>query len=521
MQEKNIEAFIDWFEERNPLPQGYSVEQIYFDNNYETYQKYADILSKKLLQNGKNNSKNLYGAAFIGYGFSTGAIISNNKPLTLTHQIHYDDTPVWYQNVSSLLNIDADKIYFANGIDETKMPSDEIKRQTEIGEYLKWLINPEGNAEIFDDVFQRLCFQMIKEVDGRLPGRNRRELRLIVPLISDEVGEPDWELLLSELKINDIHVSLEGPANLFPPAKNERKYIIFEHDWDFNSCVIIQVLELSQLGTPVTIGAYGWLDTDENEKLEIRELKNLGKTFVQLSPSQITGNFNTNDAKQKNNLEFNITTKFDINDGFRSFLGQNFASFYEEFYQKREGIIRNDFEKQIYDVMPENKSVNIASICAKLCNEKNLYNISLSDMVNVGIALENKSLFKTTTLITNKEFQLTTNKHILPQETYNLEQFPANYDSITWKNKPDYKAKDNYLKMKDSDLRTKPVDLVIQIIINHYISIKTSELAEELFFIFGIRRKEPAALFVARLFGYMCKTKKFVIDKKSTEVEEI
>ena len=55
--------------------------------------------------------------------------------------------------------------------------------------------------------------------------------------------------------------------------------------------------------------------------------------------------------------------------------------------------------------------------------------------------------------------------------------------------------------------------------INHYTSIKTSELAEELFF--GIRRKEPTALFVARLFGYMCKSKKFLIDKKSTDVEEI
>lgn len=520
MQEKNIESFIDWFEENNPLPQGYSAETIFFDNNYESYKKCSDGLSKKLLENVKLNNKNLYGAAFIGYGFSTGAIISNGKSLTLTHQMHYEDTPVWYQNVSSILNIDADKIYFANGINETEIPSDEIKRQTEIGEYLKWLINPEGNTEIFDDVFQKLCFQMIKEIDGRLPGRTRRELRLIVPLISEEVGEPEWESLLSELKINDIHVSLEGPASLFPPSKNERKYIIFEHDWDFNSCVIVQVIELSQLGTPVTIGAYGWLDATEDEKLEIRELKNPGKAFVQLSPAKLTGNFN-NENKQKNNLNFNITPKFDINDGLRSFLGQNFASFYEEFYQKKDGLIRNDFEKQIFDIMPTDRSVNIASICAKLCNEKNLYNISLSDMVNVGIALENKSLFKTTTLITNKEFQLATNKNILPQETYNLEQFPANYDSISWKNKPDYKAKDNYLKMKDSDLRTKPVDLVIQIIINHYTSIKTSELAEELFFIFGIRRKEPTALFVARLFGYMCKTKKFIVDKKSTEVEDI
>ena len=66
---------------------------------------------------------------------------------------------------------------------------------------------------------------------------------------------------------------------------------------------------------------------------------------------------------------------------------------------------------------------------------------------------------------------------------------------------------------------TQSIDLVIQIIINHYTSIKTSELAEELFF--GIRRKEPTALFVARLFGYMCKSKKFLIDKKSTDVEEI
>ena len=511
-----IDNFLKWFESEYPLAKGTNTKVFIFNNSYNKYIEEANQISQALFKNIEMEPQKSYGAAFLGYGFSTGAIISHGKPLTITQQVHYEDIPVWKMNVSPLLNIDAGNIY--DNIDDI---SDMNKEQTEIGEFLKWLINPEGNWEIFEDVFQKICSKMVNELYYKLPGRNKKEIKLIVPLLSDLIEEIDWELILSNLDLENVNVTIEGPASICEVREDERVYIFYKHEWDFDTCYIMQAIELSQRGEPVSIASYGWIETivDEDSNIELFPLKNIGKSLVQLSGTNHSEKYQNRSNSNSLQIKFDVKSKLEQNPGFRSYLGNHYSGFYDAYFlRNRDGIAKNQLQQKICSVVCTDKSSALGIICAKICNETNLVNISLSDMVSVGLVLENKSLFKPTTVSMKRKIKHNTSKSILPQISYKLESFPANFDDFSWKNLNSYKTKDKYMEMSNEILRQLPLDSLLQLIINHFRIIKTADIAEELFAVHGLNQ-EPTALFVARLFGYLSQNEKFVIESMSHEVE--
>jgi len=514
--DRDVEKSIEWFEETKPLPKSFERRFVVFDNFPDTYENNSDEIAQRIMEFEYSDSNTQHGAVFLGYGYSTAAIENSRGKFALTRQRHYKDTAVFKMSITAPLNIDVENIYYAEGYTEEDLPSEEEQNSTAAGEFMRWLINPNGNDEVSGEVFRRASYPMVKEVSGKLPGRNKKQIRIVLPLVSSQIEDPNWDEVFSELRVDNASLVIEGPTCLFSPKENERVYVIYQHIWDFGIAYIVQAVEQSQIGTPVSVGAYGFLSDDRSNYFE---MKSFQKSFVQLSSMTPVGEYRKRDSLLSQNKKCYVESKLDRSEGFLSFLGSHSSTFYEELYSKRaNGIPKSAIQKSMCELIPLNDSKQMASLCASLCNTNNLVNISLSDMVTVAIALENKGLFNPTTLTTKSARALSSNKKIIPSMNIKYEQLPSNFGQFVWKNAYVNSHKDDYLILSREKLKALPSDQLISKMLTHFQTATTGFIAEELLFIHG-SENGPTASFTAQLFTYLIANERFGVESQTEEVE--
>ncbi len=514
----NKEA-VKLFEEVYPMPNNYVRKIFYIKNDPEEYQKLVDRSVDRLFESLDNNSSVKRGCVFLGYGYSTGAIETNGKRIVITHQHQYYDTPVWNMNVGTILNIDVDSIYKAHKYAEDQLPSEEKKRDTLIGEYLKWLINPQGSEEISGEIFQHICCSMVKELVSKLPGKRKNEIHLLLPLISTEIRTLNWEKIFENLQIDNTQIIVDNLESVIKPMEQERVYVIFDHAWDFGKISIVQAIELSQSNTGVTVGALAIYYENENASYEVKTLKTVRRSILKLSSFIPIDGMSKEGNGNNRNFAYTVDNKFEVPEGIHSFLSNHASTFYYGFYLKNvSGIPKTGFQKQILDIVPTSKAVQIADICAQICKENNLLNISLSDMVAVAMVMENRNLFTPSTIVAKDAVGFASYGNLLSDIPLHFENIPCNFGDFIWRCKEKPPVRINYLKMNNKELQALPIEKVLSIIINHFAEPDTSMIAEELLCIYG-RHTNVNALFVAKLFMYMVQCDLFFIESKSEILE--
>ena len=526
---KNDEAavsnMISKFELEHPLPSGYTRSTHIIAHKREMYQKLANESVKQLLR--PFNAENMpdvanvkYGAIFMGFGYYIGAIISNGKAIAITHQLRYEDTPVWTYDASKVLNIDAENFCYSQGLttdDVDKMTAEDIQN-IETGLFLNWYVNPRGNEEIVDEVFKKICPPMIREISSRMSGSSKKEIILYVPPIAPSL-EINWETVFEGLTPDNTSIRICDTGVLFTPNTNERLYKIYKHAWEFGNCFILQATETIDDQKTISLGSYACVQ-DEFERYY--SLQPSPDKPVPLHGSKPVGNYALpadNETTYTYCDQF-VTSKYPTPEGTFSYLGSSPPLFYYDFYSLTgTGAPTRHFEIKVADAFM-GKTQQMKSICSRLCNEKDLLNISLGDMVAVGLALENSSVFRTTTISTKKEkLDMNTQRGLLPDiDIAQLVSIPSNYAEFTWKTKKKIDDGD-YRRMDYRVLRSKSLDVQLGLILSCLDSETTEGLAEEVLYIQGISSL-PTALFVARLFAYLCNQKEFVSDKNSAIIQE-
>lgn len=516
-----LDLFIRWFENKFPLSNKTPSVRIY-ENFEDTYEEVADILTEASIKKYLSEEKKKCGGVVIGFGYAMGSIASHNKNLTLTHQRRYKDTPVWAINVAAPLNINPESIFYSNGFDENDDIEEEDFRATSVGEYLKWLINPNGNVEIAADVFKGITVPMLREVSDRMPGKSKKSITVAIPPFSPQLEAPNWEELFEDLQIGNTKVEIVPTSSLYLPEQNERLYIVWKHSWFFDDCYVVEAIERSNDGTPMQIAAYAFLERVPDKYYPLREID---YATVNLDAMKAIGGFIDAPKQETVTLDFQIVPKLPINEGLLAFLGSHSPSFCWEFYSIKENAkAETEMEAKVAALMQSQQSLQVAVLCGNLCGESNMLNISLSDMVSVGIALENKKVFSPTTMA-NKigENFLGTNTNILPKQNIHFEQLPANYYSFAWKYlKKDF-DRNSYAKASLAEIRAKykkdnNLDAILGMLVAYFSPARTDELAEELLYIFDVDAT-PTARFVAGLFWYLAHNSSFAVEKKSEEIQ--
>ena len=515
-----LDLFIRWFENKYPLSHK-TASRLIYENSEDTYEEMAEDLTSAAIQKYLSEEKKKCGGVVIGYGYAMGSIVSHNKNLTLTHQRRYKDTPIWTINVAASLNINPESIFYSNGFDESDDIDEEDFRATGIGEYLKWLINPNGNVEISGTVFKGITAPMLREVSDRMPGKSKKSITIAVPPFSTQLESPNWEELFEDLQIGNAKVEIIPTSSLYVPDVNERLYIVWKHSWFFDDCYIIEAIELSHNGTPMQIASYAFLERNPKQYYPLREIE---RATINVEAMKSVGDFAPVETTVEH-LDFQVAPKLPVNEGLLSFLGSHSPSFCWEFFSRKEnGRPETEMESMVAALMQSQQSLQVAVLCGNLCAESNLLNISLSDMVSVGIALENKKVFSPTTMA-NKvgDNFLGTNTNILPKQAIQFEQLPANYYSFAWKYQKKDFDRNSYANASLAEIRAKykkdnNLDAILGMLVAYFSPARTDELAEELLYIFDVDAT-PTARFVAGLFWYLAHNPLFAIEKKSEEIQ--
>lgn len=523
--ETAVNYLINTFELQHPLPSGYTRSLRIIAHKREMYQKLANESAKQLLrpfstENMHEVANVKYGAIFMGFGYYIGAIISNGKAIAITHQLRYEDTPVWTYDASKILNIDAENFCYSQGLtteDVEKMTAEEIQN-IETGLLLNWYVNPRGNEEIVNEVFKKICPPMVREISSRMSGNSKKEIVLYVPPIAPSL-EINWETVFDGLTLENTSIHIHDTGVLFTPNKNERLYKIYKHAWEFGNCFILQAAETINDQETISLGSSACVQDEFEHYYQLRPSP---EKFYPLHGSKPVGNYSlptVNETKYTYCDQF-VESKYPTHEGTFSYLGSSAPLFYYDFYSLTgTGVPTRHFEINVANAFM-GKTQQMKSICSKLCNENDLQNISLGDMVAVGLALENSSVFRNTTISTKKEkLDMNTKRGLLPDiDIAQLVSLPSNYAEFTWKTREKIDDED-YRLMDYQVLRSKSLDVQLVLILSCLDSETTEGLAEEVLYIHGIRSL-PTALFVARLFSYLCNHKEFVAGKSSAIIQE-
>jgi DNA-directed RNA polymerase, alpha subunit/40 kD subunit len=525
----NIDVVInqlkDSIEATKPCPPNYEVCNLQRQNEYEVYYTLAEQSAGKLLapllRADDYSDKNRYGAIYMGYGYYIGAIQSNGHAITVTHQVRYQDSPVWEYNASHLLNIDSDNVYFANGYTEEKIDAlpDSQKKATEIGEFLNWFVNPMGNGEIIVDVLKKVCYPMIREVASKLPAKTKKIIALYVPPIAESIEEPNWETVFEDLYMDNTIVHIFNHASLYSPCEQMRSYISYVHKWDFASCYILQAVELSDSGKPVLIGAKACFQADPEQQYALRGITNMR---VALHGQKPVGNFTeSTDEESASNSTLWVNPVLDQQEGAQTFLGTHSASFGLDFYSvKDSGMPTTNSQRALVESFHGN-TFQAKTLCARLCHQTDMLNVALGDLVTVGILLNNQSLFKKTTVSTGKRnYELDTNKEIVPSVSIGkILALPANYSEMKWKSKTKQYSKDAYMKMPASKLSSMQISQQLEVMLCYFEAATTAEIADELLYLNG-NKNDSTALFVARLYIFLHSNDSFAVQRMSDPIQE-
>lgn len=519
MNEK-IDLFIRWFETQYPLADKISSVRIY-ENTESTYEEIADELTSSATKKNMSEEKKKCSSIIFGFGYAVGSVISRNRNVILTHQHRFKDTPVWTINVASLLNIKPESVFFTNGFDGSDDIDVRDLRDAGIGEFLKWLSNPNGNVEISGKVFKSMTTPMIHEVSDKMPGKSSKSITIAIPPFSSQLDSPNWEELLEDINIGNVKIEIVPTSSLYFPDINERLYIVWKHSWFFDSCYIIEAIELSDDGVPIQIASYSFQESNPEKYYPLKEID---RVSVNVDAMRAAGDF-VAPKKDDYSTDFMVEPKFPVENGMLAFLGKNSSSFCYEFYSLKENAKpETDMEEKVASLMRISQSAQVAVLCGKICGENNMLNISLSDMVSVGIALDNKKIFSPTTM-TNKtgEVVLGTKTNIFPKQDIKFEQLPANYYSFTWKYlKKDF-DRNSYAKVSLDEVQAKykndgNLDDILGMLAEYFSPAKTDTIAEELLYIFD-EDATPTARFVAGLFWYLANNPLFSVESKSEVIQ--
>lgn len=500
IDEELLEEYINRFNRRYGNPgDGYIISDEILSIDEESLDGEKKKIISQLISYGKSNDidnmKQHFGV-YVTYGLSLAAMELKGKYECITHQDGFRDEAIIRKNLDEFLNLKTDK----------------DNPNASISNIVEWCVNPESNLEISDNIWKSLIFQPIKTIyRTHLPGK-ALEIVVMLPPVSKELDFPDWKSMLSTLRMKNVDISITDYGHVFSVNEQERKYIIMHQTDGIREFLILSAYERVR-GKVSCIGSLAFDVWDNDKEYELQNV-----TEIKFTVSWNLEKYQKDDAVEVVSDCHLVESKYQAGSGFNSFLGNHSVSFLREMY-KLAGTLPADAE-DISSIFSSGEALQAIEVGAKLLNEKNLYNISLEDMVAVSNRLEQMKAMKRTGVMTGHKAKLGTYKGIAKNiDISNIKNIPANYANITW-------------KLKDKKLKTIPYEKleigkyserqIIESIVRYYEPASTEVIAED--YLYLVNRSvdvDPSAFFAAKLFLLLITIDSLTIDSRHEVIKTI
>lgn len=505
----SIDLIIAEYEKDKPLRTGQGREIIVNNNDADMYSLKADYFISELLTDVNNqNGSQINCAVSLGFCFAACATYINQKLNILTRRVGYKDLPVWEAFPFSMLNINAEDIYYDFGYTEDDPPGRDDIRLTEKAEFLKWLFSPDGNTDILDGILKNICESMVKKLNNALPSSKVSRhivLNISFPPISCDFELPDWEYIFSNIGNDNYTINIKNQFKEYV-LNDMRKYVVWKHEWDFGECYVVFVFENGKLDP---IDCFACIRRDSENNIELLALKLLPETTHQVLKKNVILQTSSNMALQNKRSASFVKPKNEVPAGFLSYLGSHGVGFYDAFFsviKAADNAAKDLMTSQISTILG-NSSGQMSFVCSKILNEYNLSKIALSDMVGIGICLEHKKFFKQTIIQNRGQSCIGSKKNLF--ENYDVSGLPANYASTIWKLSTRKTFDNNYHDLSYDFLKRVGIKEHIERIVDALNNSDTELIAEEILAAYGFSGF-PSSLFVAKLYCYLADDADFI-----------
>ena len=458
------------------------------DELSERQQNLADLIH----EHTEDNMGEFHMGCLVFYGYRLGTMRLDGKNICFTRQGGYRD--------KAILKYDTDDIL--------EYEISEPDSESSVSRLIQWIINPESNLEVAENVIKRMIVPMINNLSKVTPPGKKGYCKVILPPVSEDINIQDWESISSNTKADNIQISIAGYGQLLDISENERSYFFIHQSDGKNEYVIISAYEIIR-GHSTCIGSLAF---DVNDSDNIYKLHDFIEANIEISDHsrryekriEREGNFNS---------WHYVESRYPTSEGVLSFLGSHSVTFYREMYKLgNSNTCDSLLGKAISAVFKSNEALQVDEICARLFGESNIYNIALGDLVYISNLLSKEKCFIPVLISTKKRYKLGTfTISGFSMDWNKLSSLPANYSTITWKiRNKNFKVKPYFYL----DKKTHSQNEIIISIIDHFEHCTTATVAEELLYIYK-KGEDPSALFAAKIFMYLSQMKTIEIESRN------
>lgn len=468
---------------------GTSVWQI--DLSKDALEKNKQLFADKMIKQSSENSDEIFHtAAMIFYGFRLGAVHLKGKNECFTRQDGYMDSAIWHFNLDEFLDVTS---YYSEN------SSTEEQIEASVDNIINWSVNPEGNVDIADEALRRMIYPIVANLNKTaIPGKTH-QCTIYLPPMSTKIDISDFSSLFEKLKTTKTKIEINNYGALLSLKQGERKYIFINHD----EFTVISAYEQIR-GHNTCLGALAF--SDENT-YELHDFKPISFTIER-------NNYASKPKPAKDVIldwEY-IPCKYPQIDGLNSFLGNHDSTFGNETYKVYESDNISTEVEEIKALFHNGEALQVIGVCSRLLSEKNLYNISLGDVVYIARLLEKDKHFKSVMISTKKKSRLgSLPKYARNVDMSKIESIPANYATISWILKDKNKKTVPYFYL---DIKSHSDIQIIESIINHYSHCTTAEIAEDILYL-NNNNDIPSAYFTAKVFIYLSEINSIQIESRN------
>ena len=429
----------------------------------------------------------------IFYGYRLGTMRLDGKSICFTRQGGYKD--------KAIIKYDTDDIL--------EYEIEETNNESNVSRLIQWIINPESNLEISDNIIKRMIVPMINNLSKVTPPGKKAYCKVILPPVSKDIEDQNWESLFSNITADNIQISISNYGQLLNIDDGDRSYFFIHQSDGTSEYVIISAYEIIR-GHNTCIGSIAF---DVNDDDNMFELHDFNEASIEINNRSRRYEKRRSEEEIVNHWHY-VKGYFPASEGLLSYLGSHTVTFYREMYKISDFGSPNisPTVKAIKAVFKANEALQADEICARLFAESNTYNISLGDLAYVSNLLHKDSSFVPVLISTKKHYKLGTlsiSGFSIDWSKFN--NLPSNFSTITWK------IRNINVKIKPYfylDQKKHSLDEIILSIIDHFEHCTTATVAEELLYVYK-NGEDPSALFAAKIFMYLSQMKAIEIESRN------